>query len=165
MMVSANEQVRRRTAANITARMVFSIPCLLFLGWFLAVVTMMNECRTNLQACNLEICSEAASEKRRHIVAGVQCLKYSQAILKLIKIPILSKFEEPQKFSHQNSPNFGLGKLNLGSEKDCLDLRHCIIMPHWRLSSLPKNKDGREVIMHWKGFSWWQYQKTLVKKE
>ena len=167
MMVSANEQVRRRTAANITARMVFSITCLLFLGWFLAVVTMMNECRTNLQACNLEICSEAAStsEKRRHTVAGVQCLKYSQAILKLIKIPILSKFEEPQKFSRQNFPNFGFVKLNFGSEKDCIDLGHCIIMPHWRLSSLPKNKDGREVIMHWKGFSRWQYQKTLVKKE
>ena len=162
-MVSANEQVRQRTAANITTRLVFSITCLLFLGWFLAVVTMMNECRTNLQACNLEICSEAAStsEKRRHTVAGVQCLKFSQTILKLIKIPILSKFEE----TLQNYPNCWFTKSNLGSEMDCLDLGHCIIMPHWRLSSLPKNKDGREVIMHWKGFSRWQYQKTLVKKE
>ena len=36
--------------------MVFSITCLL--SWLvLPVVTMMNECRTNLQACNLEICS------------------------------------------------------------------------------------------------------------
>ena len=88
MMVSANEQVRQHSAANITARMVFSITCLLFLGWFLAVVTMMNECRTNLQACNLEICSEAAStsEERRHTLAVVQCPKSSQANLELFTI-------------------------------------------------------------------------------
>ena len=40
--------------------MVFSITCLL--SWLvLTVVTMMNECRTNLLACNLEICSSNAT--------------------------------------------------------------------------------------------------------
>ena len=40
----------------VSERMVFSITCLL--SWLvLTVVTMMNECRTNLLACNLEICS------------------------------------------------------------------------------------------------------------